>query len=205
MPRIGDRHAVFAARITEAFDGRGQELFRGPALLFLAVVMLAWHVVWMSGTAARELAARPPAPSSGQVASGTQLGGGAGPGRSSRQSCAQDGRSSSFLAGIAMHRATKAPPRWPYGGPWRLGACVCRLRPKSFAQPGLRRFIPSSAFSSVTGALVTLLAASLAARGDTSAGQCLRRCSRRRPQAALWDSSLAAVGGELARRASCTC
>lgn len=39
--------AVFAARISEAFDGRGQELFAAGVLAF-AVLMLAWHVVWMA-------------------------------------------------------------------------------------------------------------------------------------------------------------
>jgi high-affinity iron transporter len=39
--------ALFAARISEAFDGRGQELFTAAVLSF-AVVMLAWHVVWMA-------------------------------------------------------------------------------------------------------------------------------------------------------------
>jgi high-affinity iron transporter len=39
--------ALFATRISNAFDGRGQELFVAGILLF-AVVMLAWHVVWMA-------------------------------------------------------------------------------------------------------------------------------------------------------------
>ena len=39
--------ALFATRISDAFDGRGQELFIAAILLF-AVVMLAWHVVWMA-------------------------------------------------------------------------------------------------------------------------------------------------------------
>jgi len=39
--------AIFATKITDAFDGRGQELFVAGILLF-AVVMLAWHVVWMA-------------------------------------------------------------------------------------------------------------------------------------------------------------
>ena len=39
--------AAFAAQITSAFDGRGQELL-GAAVLGLAVIMLAWHVVWMA-------------------------------------------------------------------------------------------------------------------------------------------------------------
>ncbi|WP_045837464.1 FTR1 family protein [Hyphomicrobium sp. 99] len=39
--------AFFAAGISNAFDGRGQEIFIAAILLF-AVVMLAWHVVWMA-------------------------------------------------------------------------------------------------------------------------------------------------------------
>src|SRR5262245_17790796 len=48
--------AAFAAQITSAFEGRGQELFTA-AVLILAVVMLAWHVIWMAEHA-RELTAR---------------------------------------------------------------------------------------------------------------------------------------------------
>jgi high-affinity iron transporter len=39
--------AMFAARISDAFDGRGQEIFIAAILLF-AVVMLGWHVAWMA-------------------------------------------------------------------------------------------------------------------------------------------------------------
>lgn len=39
--------AVFAARISTAFDGRGLELFTA-AVLLIAVAMLTWHVVWMA-------------------------------------------------------------------------------------------------------------------------------------------------------------
>jgi high-affinity iron transporter len=39
--------AIFAASISDAFDGRGQEIFIAAILLF-AVLMLAWHVVWMA-------------------------------------------------------------------------------------------------------------------------------------------------------------
>lgn len=39
--------ALFAAKISNAFDGRGQEIFVAGVLLF-AVVMLGWHVIWMS-------------------------------------------------------------------------------------------------------------------------------------------------------------
>src|SRR5690242_7816265 len=48
--------AAFAAQISSAFEGRGQELFTA-AVLMLAVAMLAWHVVWMAEHA-REMAAR---------------------------------------------------------------------------------------------------------------------------------------------------
>ena len=39
--------AAFATQISAAFDGRGLELFTA-SILGLAVVMLTWHVVWMA-------------------------------------------------------------------------------------------------------------------------------------------------------------
>src|SRR5215470_11298166 len=48
--------ALFAAQISSAFEGRGQELFTALVLL-LAVAMLAWHVAWMAQHA-REMTAR---------------------------------------------------------------------------------------------------------------------------------------------------
>ena len=39
--------AAFAGRISDALDGRGQELFNATVLL-VAVAMLAWHNIWMS-------------------------------------------------------------------------------------------------------------------------------------------------------------
>ena len=42
--------ALFAAEISQAFAGRGQEIFNASVLL-LAVVMLTWHVVWMASHA----------------------------------------------------------------------------------------------------------------------------------------------------------
>lgn len=39
--------AMFASGISGAFDGRGQEIFVAAILLF-AVVMLGWHVAWMA-------------------------------------------------------------------------------------------------------------------------------------------------------------
>ena len=39
--------AVFAGALSTAFSGAGQELFNA-AILGIAVVMLAWHNVWMA-------------------------------------------------------------------------------------------------------------------------------------------------------------
>ena len=47
--------AYFAGNIAEAFAGIGQELFNA-GVLFLAVLMLAWHNIWVS-THAREMVA----------------------------------------------------------------------------------------------------------------------------------------------------
>jgi high-affinity iron transporter len=49
--------AAFAAALSNAFEGAGQELFTASILLF-AVIMLSWHILWMSHHAramAREL------------------------------------------------------------------------------------------------------------------------------------------------------
>lgn len=46
--------AVFAGVISEAVQGRGQELFNAGVLL-AAVAMLAWHNVWMSSHARRHV------------------------------------------------------------------------------------------------------------------------------------------------------
>ena len=47
--------AYFAGNIADAFAGIGQELFNA-VVLFIAVLMLAWHNIWMSGHA-REMVA----------------------------------------------------------------------------------------------------------------------------------------------------
>src|SRR5215510_8723234 len=39
--------AIFAERLSEAFAGAGQELFTAT-ILGIAVIMLAWHNVWMA-------------------------------------------------------------------------------------------------------------------------------------------------------------
>ncbi|HET6605835.1 MAG TPA: FTR1 family protein [Rhodopila sp.] len=46
--------ALFAASLSDAFSGAGQEVFTASILIF-AVLMLTWHVTWMSNHA-RELA-----------------------------------------------------------------------------------------------------------------------------------------------------
>ena len=42
--------AYFAGNIADAFEGVGQELFNA-GILFVAVIMLAWHNIWMSSHA----------------------------------------------------------------------------------------------------------------------------------------------------------
>src|SRR5277367_726197 len=39
--------AAFAAALSNAFEGAGQEIFTASILVF-AVVMLSWHIMWMS-------------------------------------------------------------------------------------------------------------------------------------------------------------
>ncbi|MGH8747341.1 MAG: FTR1 family iron permease [Burkholderiales bacterium] len=46
--------AAFAGAISEAVQGRGQELFNA-AVLLIAVAMLAWHNVWMSSHARKHV------------------------------------------------------------------------------------------------------------------------------------------------------
>jgi high-affinity iron transporter len=48
--------AAFAGALSDAFEGAGQEIFTA-SVLAIAVVMLGWHVTWMSAHA-RELAAQ---------------------------------------------------------------------------------------------------------------------------------------------------
>ena len=47
--------AAFAAALSNAFDGAGQEVFTA-AILGFAVIMLSWHILWMSRHA-RQMAA----------------------------------------------------------------------------------------------------------------------------------------------------
>jgi high-affinity iron transporter len=147
--------ALFAARITDAFDGRGQELFTA-AVLLLAVVMLAWHVVWMSEHA-RELTARL-----------RQLGAAVASGARSvtvlgvvvALAVMREGSEVVlFLASIAMQseQGAGAMALGSLGG-LALAAVLSTAIYLGLAAIPLRRVF------SVTGALVTLLAAGLAAQ-----------------------------------------
>jgi high-affinity iron transporter len=148
--------AAFAARITNAFDGRGQELFTA-GVLFLAVAMLAWHVVWMSEHA-RELTARlrhlGHAVASG-TASVTALG------AVVALAVMREGSEVVlFLAGIAM-QGNDGQSALLLGS---LGGLVLASAISAMIYLGLAA-IPLRRVFSVTGALVTLLAAGLAAQG----------------------------------------
>jgi high-affinity iron transporter len=146
--------ALFTAQISNAFEGRGQEIFVA-AVLLLAVVMLTWHVVWMAQHA-REMTA--------------QL-------RHLGQSVA-DGSESVFVLGVAVAAAvmregsevvlflTGIAMQGPgqaatlalgSAGGLALGAAVSAVVYGGLMAVPLRRVF------TVTGALVTLLAAGLAA------------------------------------------
>ena len=180
--------ALFAAQISSAFEGRGQELFTA-AVLMLAVVMLAWHVVWMAEHA-RELTAR-----LRQLGEAVALGSrsvamlGAG-GRARRHARGQRGRA--VPAGIAHagRRTALAALVLGSAGGLALGAAVSAVVYLGLAAVPLRRVF------AVTGALVTLLAAGLAAQ---AVHQLSNAGLLNVLDGTLWDTLLAAVGGQLAR------
>lgn len=146
--------ALFAARISEAFDGRGQELF-AAAILAFAVVMLTWHVVWMADHA-KEMTQQLKA-LGGDVLAGRQslfaLG------AAVAMAVMREGSEVVlFLTGIFMQS----------NGAWMdlligsavglaLGAAVSAVLYLGLASVPLKRMF------SVTGVLVTLLAGGLAA------------------------------------------
>jgi len=147
--------ALFTAQISNAFDGRGQEIFVA-AVLLLAVVMLTWHVVWMSQHA-REMTARLRA--LGQsVTEGSEsvfvLG------IAVAAAVMREGSEVVlFLTGIAMQEQgqTVAIALGSAGG-LLLGAAVSAVVYAGLTTVPLRRVF------TVTGVLVTLLAAGLAAQ-----------------------------------------
>ncbi len=146
--------ALFAAEISEAFAGRGQEIFTA-AVLLLAVVMLAWHVVWMSQHA-REMTARL-----------RELGQSVSAGSESVLVLAiavaaavmrEGSEVVLFLTGIAMQDTGQATAlALGSAGGLILGAAVSAVVYTGLMAVPLRRVF------TVTGVLVTLLAAGLAA------------------------------------------
>lgn len=146
--------AIFATRISDAFDGRGQELFVAAILIF-AVVMLAWHVIWMAEHA-REMTLELRRLGS-DVAAGKQslfaLG------AAVAIAVMREGSEVVlFMTGIVMQgKDTAGELLLGSGIGLLLGACVSLVLYLGLAAIPLKRMF------SVTGALVTLLAAGLAA------------------------------------------
>lgn len=146
--------ALFAARISDAFDGRGQELFIAGILLF-AVVMLAWHVVWMAEHAKemtqelRQLGTDVAAGKQSLFALGAAV---------AIAVMREGSEVVLFMMGIVMQgKDTAAELLLGSGIGLLLGAAVSLVLYLGLAAIPLKRMF------SVTGALVTLLAAGLAA------------------------------------------
>lgn len=146
--------ALFAGEMSAAFEGRGQELFTA-AVLLLAVAMLAWHVVWMAQHA-RELTAQ-------LRELGRAVAAGSEPvavlGLATAAAVMREGSEVVlFLTGIAMQESRSIPALAAgAGGGLALGAAVSAAVYFGLSAVPLRQLF------SVTGALVTLLAAGLAA------------------------------------------
>lgn len=146
--------AIFAASISDAFDGRGQEIFIAAILLF-AVLMLAWHVVWMAQHA-REMTQQL-----------RQLGSDVTAGRQSLFALGaavaiavmrEGSEVVLFMMGIVMQGTdTMSELLIGSGIGLLLGAAVSMVLYFGLAAIPLKRMF------SVTGVLVTLLAAGLAA------------------------------------------
>jgi high-affinity iron transporter len=146
--------AKFAAQISGAFEDRGQEIFIAAILLF-AVVMLAWHVVWMAHHA-REMTQQL-----------RQLGSDVTAGRQSLFALGaaiavavmrEGSEVVLFMTGIVMQgKDTTAELLIGSGLGVLAGAAVSMVLYFGLAA------IPLKKMFSVTGVLVTLLAAGLAA------------------------------------------
>jgi high-affinity iron transporter len=146
--------ALFATRISDAFDGRGQELFIAAILLF-AVVMLAWHVVWMAEHARemtqqlRKLGSDVAAGSQSLFALGAAV---------AIAVMREGSEVVLFMTGIIMQgKDTGAELLIGSTGGLLLGGAVSLILYFGLAAIPLKRMF------SVTGVLVTLLAAGLAA------------------------------------------
>lgn len=145
--------AAFAAEISSAFDGRGQELFTA-AVLALAVVMLTWHVVWMADHAReltrqlRELGAEVEAGARSVAVLGI----------ATATAVMREGSEVVlFLSGIAMQGSDAVAIAAGSAGGLALGAAASAVVYLGLSAIPLRRVF------SVTGLMVTLLAAGLAA------------------------------------------
>jgi high-affinity iron transporter len=146
--------ALFTAQISSAFDGRGLELFTA-AVLLLAVCMLTWHVVWMADHA-RHLTAHL-----------RELGQSVGAGRQSvvvlgiatATAVMREGSEVVlFLSGIALQNVDSAASiAAGSAAGLALGAAVSAVMYLGLSTIPLRQVF------AVTGILVTLLAAGLAA------------------------------------------
>ena len=147
--------AGFAAQITSAFEGRGQELF-AAAVLSLAVIMLAWHVAWMAQHA-REMTAH--LQDMGRsVALGTRSV--AVLGVAVALAVMREGSEVVlFLAGIAMQHEDSALSLLVGG----IGGLVLGAAVSAVVYFGLAA-IPIGKLFRVTGLLLALLAAGLAAQ-----------------------------------------
>jgi high-affinity iron transporter len=146
--------ALFAAQISDAFSGRGQELFTA-AVLLLAVVMLAWHVVWMAQHA-REMTTRLRALGL-SVAAGQQSVFALGVAVAAAV-MREGSEVVLFVTGILMQGSAQAAAlAIGSAGGLVLGAAVSAVVYFGLAAVPLRRVF------AVTGVLVTLLAAGLAA------------------------------------------
>jgi high-affinity iron transporter len=181
--------AAFASEISSAFDGRGLELFTA-AILALAVVMLTWHVVWMSEHARdltrelRELGAA--------VGAGTENV--AVLGIATATAVMREGSEVVlFLSGIALQSSEKAPSLvLGSAGGLLLGALASAGLYFGLSAIPLRRVFAT------TGVLVTLLAAGLAAEAMhqlSNAGLIPDTLDR-----TLWDTAWLLSGESLAGR-----
>ncbi len=170
--------AGFATQISSAFNGRGQELFTF-AVLSLAVVMLTWHVVWMADHA-RHLTAHL-RDVGAAVTAGTQSV--AALGIVTAIAVLREGSEVVlFLSGIALQGADSALDL-ALGSACglALGAAVSAV-----LYFGLK-IVPIHRLFAVTGVLVTLVAAGLAAEAAhqlSNAGLIGAELS-----APLWDTS----------------
>lgn len=169
--------ALFAGAIAEAFEGSGQELLNA-GVLAVAVVMLTWHVVWMASHG-RQMAAELK-----QV--GTDVAGGRRPLSALTVvvgvAVLREGfEVVLFLSGIAIGGGVG----WPMlllGGVLGLVAAAAMT---GLAYAGLVR-IPAHRLFAVTGWMITLLAAGLAAQ---AAGFLQQAGVVERLGATVWDTS----------------